>query len=257
MTFELDGKVAVITGGASGIGRAAAARFARAGALVVVADISDASGFAREIGGRYVRTDVSREEDVAALLRTASGLRGAIDVCVNNAGITVDEVPLAETRVESLRRAFDVNTVGVFLGLKHAPGYMPSGGVIINTASLAATLSVPGYGAYAASKAAVVSLTQTAALELGPLGIRVNAICPASVDTPMLRGQEHGAEEAAIVRQAAPLGMIAQPEHIAALIHFLAADDCPILSGQSFNVDAGLTAGTSVGMIEALMAMAT
>ena len=123
--------------------------------------------------------------------------------------------------------------------------------------SLAATLSVPGYGAYAASKAAVVSLTQTAALELGPLGIRVNAVCPASVDTPMLRGQEHGAEEAAIVRQAAPLGMIAQPEHIAALIHFLAADDCPILSGQSFNVDAGLTAGTSVGMIEALMAMAT
>lgn len=256
MTFELNGKVAVITGGASGIGRATASRFACAGALVVVADLSDAAEFAQEIGGRYVRTDVSREEDIAALVETASGIRGAIDVWVNNAGITVDEVPLTETRVESLRRAVDVNTVGVFLGLKHAPRYMPAGGVIVNTASLAATVSVPGYGAYAASKAAVVSLTQTAALELGPLGIRVNAICPASVDTPMLRGQEHGREEAALVRQAAPLGMIAQPEHIAALIHFLAADDCPILSGQAFNVDAGLTAGTSAGMIEALLAMA-
>ncbi len=254
MTFELSEKVTVITGGASGIGRATATRFAQAGALVVVADISDASGFAQEIGGMYVRTDVYREEDVATLFHTAAGIRGAIDVCVNNAGITVDEVPLAETSVESLHRAVDVNTVGVLLGLKHAPRYMPTGGVIINTASLAATMSLPGYGAYAASKAAVVSLTQTAALELGPLGIRVNAICPASVDTPMLRGQEHGAEEAAIVRRAAPLGMIAQPEHIAALIHFLAADDCPILTGQAFNADAGLTAGTSAGMIEALVA---
>lgn len=254
MTFDLRGKVVVITGGASGIGRATAARFAEAGAFAVVADVSDASAFTREIGGMYVRTDVSREEDVARLFQAAAGVRGAIDACVNNAGITVDEVPLAETSVESLHRAVDVNTVGVFLGLKHAPRYMPKGGVIINTASLAATLSLPGYGAYAASKAAVVSLTRTAALELGPLGIRVNAVCPASVDTPMLRGQEHGAEEAAIVRQAAPLGMIAQPEHIAALFHFLAADDCPVLTGQAFNVDAGLTAGTSAGTIEALVA---
>jgi 3alpha(or 20beta)-hydroxysteroid dehydrogenase len=252
--FELDGKVAVITGGASGIGHATATRFAQAGALVVVADITDASAVAEECGGIYVRADVSREHDVAELYRAAALPRGGIDVCVNSAGITVDEVSIGETSPESMRRAFDVNTVGVFLGLKHAPRYMRDGGSIINVASLAAVSSLPGYGAYAASKAAAVSLTQTGALELGPLGIRVNAICPASVDTPMLRSQEHGEIEAAIVRQAAPLGLIAQPEHVAALIHFLAADDCPLLTGQAINLDGGLTAGTSTGTIEAIAA---
>ena len=252
--FELGGKVAVITGGASGIGRATARRFAQAGALVVVADICDGSAVARELGGSYVPADVSREEDMAELFAAAALARGGIDVCVNSAGITVDELPIRESSPEALRRAFDVNAVGVFLGLKYAPRYMREGGAIINVASLAATSTLPGYGAYAASKAAVVSLTQTAALELGPLGIRVNAVCPASVDTPMLRRQEHGETEAAIVRRAAPLGLIAQPEHVAALIHFLAADDCPLLTGQAINLDAGLTAGTSAGTIEALMA---
>ena len=256
--FDLTGKVTVITGAASGVGRAAAKRFAAAGATVVLADIADASELARALGGTYVATDVSREDDVAALMAAAAQLRGAIDVCVNNAGITVPEVALAETSRDALQRAIDVNAVGVFLGLKHAPRYMPDGGAIINTASLAAVTGFPTYAAYSASKAAVVSLTKTAALELGPLGIRVNAICPASVDTPMLAAQESGELEAAVVREAAPLGAIVKPEEIAALMHFLAADDCAALSGQALNVDGGISAGISTGMIEAVAAaMAT
>ena len=252
--FDLDGKVAIITGGASGIGRATAERFARAGALVVVGDVADASEFSADIGGAYVRTDVSREEDVAGLFAAAAALRGGIDVCGNCAGITVAEVPIGEGSLNALQRAFDVNTVGVFLALKYGPRYMEDGGAIVNVSSLAAVSSLPGYAAYSASKAAAVSLTRTAALELGPRGIRVNAVCPASVDTPMLREPEHGEIEAAIVRQAAPLGIIAQPEHVAALVHFLAADDCPVLTGQAINLDGGLTAGTSPGAIEAIVA---
>lgn len=253
--FELNDKVAVITGAASGIGRATAERFAAAGATVVLADIADASALARSLSGLYVRTDVSSEEDVASLMRAAAGVRGAIDICVNNAGITVAETAITDTTLGALQRAIDVNTIGVFLGLKHCPGHMPDGGSIINTASLAAVMAFPTYAAYSASKAAIVSLTMTAALELGPLGIRVNAICPSSVDTPMLRGQETGELEAAIARKAAPMGTIVQPQHAAALIHFLAADDCPVLSGQAINIDGGVSAGISASVIEAVAAV--
>ena len=255
--FDLSGKVAVITGGASGIGRAAAERFAAAGATVVLGDVADASALAEAVGGSFVRTDVSSEDDVAALMAHAAELRGRIDICVNNAGITVTEAPIAETAGDELRRAVDINTMGVFFGLKHAPAHMPAGGAIVNTASLAAVIGFPTYAAYAASKAAIVSLTMTAAIELGPLGIRVNAICPSSVDTPMLAAQEGGELEAAIARQAAPLGAIVAPEHIAALMHFLAADDCPLVSGQAINVDGGVTAGISTGIIESLAAAPT
>jgi NAD(P)-dependent dehydrogenase (short-subunit alcohol dehydrogenase family) len=252
--FDLSGKVAVITGGASGIGRAAAERFAAAGALVVLGDVSDASALADAIGGSYVRTDVSREDDVAALVAHAAQLRGGIDICINNAGITVAETPIGETAGDELRRAVEINTMGVFFGLKHAPARMPAGGAIVNTASLAAVIGFPTYAAYAASKAAIVSLTMTAAIELGPLGIRVNAICPSSVDTPMLAAQETGELEVAIARQAAPLGAIVAPEHVAALMHFLAAEDCPLISGQAINIDGGVTAGISTGIIESLAA---
>jgi 3alpha(or 20beta)-hydroxysteroid dehydrogenase len=253
--LDLTGKVAVITGAASGIGRATAERLAAAGASVVLADISDASELASDLRGRYVRTDVSCEDHVAGLMSAAAEIRGAIDICVNNAGVTVAETPIATTGRDQLQRALDVNTMGAFLGLKHAPPHMPDGGAIVNTASLAAVIGFPTYAAYAASKAAILSLTMTAAIELGPLGIRVNAVCPSSVDTPMLRAQETGELEAAIARRAAPLGRIIEPEHVAALIHFLAADDCPVLTGQALNIDAGVTAGISIGVIESVAAM--
>jgi 3alpha(or 20beta)-hydroxysteroid dehydrogenase len=255
--FNLSDKVAVVTGGASGIGRAAAERFAAAGATVVVADVSDASSFIEAIGGVYVRTDISREADVKALMTRAAELRGRIDICVNNAGITVAETPIADTDADEIRRAVAVNTLGAFYGLKHAPAHMRDGGSIINTASLAAVVGFPTYAAYAASKAAIVSLTRTAAIELGPQRIRVNAICPSSVDTPMLAAQPSGETEAAISRQAAPLGTTIAPEQVAALMHFLAADDCAVITGQAINIDGGLTAGISTGMIDGLAAALT
>jgi 3alpha(or 20beta)-hydroxysteroid dehydrogenase len=253
--FELTGKVAVVTGAASGIGRAVAERFTAAGATVVLADVADAAPLAAELGGSYVRTDVSREEEVAGLMEAAARLRGGIDVCVNNAGITVGETPLAETTREELQRAIDVNVLGVLFGLKHAPRYM-SGGAIVNTASLAAVVGFPTYASYGASKAAIVSLTRTAAIELGGSGIRVNCICPSSVDTPMLAAQASGELEASVTAAAAPLGRIVDPAEAAALIHFLAADDCPVISGQAINIDGGVTAGISVGVLTALAAAA-
>jgi NAD(P)-dependent dehydrogenase (short-subunit alcohol dehydrogenase family) len=252
MSFALDGKVAVVTGAASGIGRAVAERLADAGATVMLADLSDASALATELGGAYLRTDVSDEGDVAALMASAAELGQSIDIVVNNAGIVVAETPIVETDAEDLLRAFSVNALGVFFGLKHAPLRMTGGGAIVNTASLAGRIGFPAYCAYAASKAAVISLTQTAAVELGPEGIRVNAICPSSVDTPMLAAQESGEIEAALSAAAAPLGRIADPAHAAALIHFLVADDCPVVSGQAVNLDGGLSAGFSIGLIEAV-----
>jgi 3alpha(or 20beta)-hydroxysteroid dehydrogenase len=254
--FELTGKVAVVTGAASGIGRAVAERFTAAGATVVLADVADAQPLADALGATYVRTDVSVEGDVEALMASAALAGGAIDVCVNNAGITVAETPLHETAYEELQRAADVNVASVLFGIKHAVPHMARNGAIVNTASLAASVGFPTYAAYAASKAAIVSLTRTAAVELGANGIRVNCICPSTVATPMLAAQPSGELEAAVTARAAPLGTIIQPDQVAALIHFLAADDCPVISGQAINIDGGISAGISLGMLEALAAPA-
>jgi NAD(P)-dependent dehydrogenase (short-subunit alcohol dehydrogenase family) len=185
----------------------------------------------------------------------AAQLHGRIDVAVSNAGIT-GEAPLSEADAGAFERMIAVNTMSVVFGLKHAAPHMTSGGSIINTSSLAALTGFPTYAAYAASKAAIVSLTQVAAMEYGPLGIRVNAICPSSVDTPMLAAQPGGQVEAAVARVASPLGRIIAADHVAALMHFLAADDCPVISGQALSVDAGATAGFSIEAVSALAAAA-
>jgi 3alpha(or 20beta)-hydroxysteroid dehydrogenase len=253
--FELNGKTAVVTGAASGIGRAVAERFAAAGAQVMCGDLADATGLAGAIGGAYLRCDVSDEQSVAALMKATAELGGGrIDIVVNNAGITVEETEIAETTLASLQRAFAVNSAGALLGIKHAAPYLTGGGAIVNTSSLAAVLGTSSYAAYSASKAAVLAITRVAAMELGPAGIRVNAICPSSVDTPMLRNQELGEIEEAVTRRAAPLGVTIQPEQVAALVHFLVADDCPVISGQAINIDAGTSAGISNAIIESVLA---
>jgi NAD(P)-dependent dehydrogenase (short-subunit alcohol dehydrogenase family) len=250
--FTLSGKTAVITGGASGIGRATAARFALAGARVIIADRTDAAEFAREIGGNYVETDVRDEPAVEELLaRTAEF--GPLDILINSAGIT-SEAALPDIEIAEFDRMLATNTRSVLLTMKHAVKYMTNGGAIVNVSSLAAFVGLPAYGCYAASKAAVIALTKVAALEYGPLGIRVNCICPTSVDTPMLRAQPGGELEAALARTAAPLGRICSAADVAALLHFLSADDCPLISGQALSIDGGATAGFSVAILEGLAA---
>jgi 3alpha(or 20beta)-hydroxysteroid dehydrogenase len=251
--FELNGKIAVVTGAASGIGRAIAERFAAAGAIVVLGDITDASDFASELGGSYVHVDVSDEEAVHRLMSAAVSTYGRIDISVNNAGIFIPEVELASAPTADLERAFRINALSVFFGMKHAVGHMPRGGAIVNTASLAGVIGFPNYVGYSAAKAAVIQMTKVAAVEFGPLGIRVNCICPSSVNTPMLAAQADGDVEAAVCSTLAPLGTILEPQHAAALVHFLAAEDCPVISGQAINIDAGMTSGVSTALIDSVV----
>jgi 3alpha(or 20beta)-hydroxysteroid dehydrogenase len=252
--FELTGKVAVVTGAASGVGRATAARFAAAGATVVLADLSDATSYAAELGGLYVRTDVSEETQVRELMAQTSDRLGQIDIVVNNVGIFPPEAAVADVEAADVTRTFDVNAMSVLFGMKHAAPHMPVGSAIVNTASLAGIMGFPTYVAYATSKAAVIEMTKVAAMEYGPAGIRINCICPSSIDTPMLAAQAEGEMEAAVVGTMAPLGGILQAEQVAALIHFLVADDCPVISGQAINIDGGITGGVSPGLIDAVLA---
>ena len=248
--FSLEGKVAVVTGGAMGVGKAVAERLAASGATVYVADIADGSNVASSLGGEFVRTDVSDEAQVKRLMDTAAELNGHIDACVNNAGILF-EAPITETTSQMIERQFQVNAMGVFYGMKHAIGHMRPGGSIVNTASVAAAMAFPDYIGYCASKAACVSMTKVAALEFGPLGVRVNCVSPISIDTPMLAAQKGRDAEIALLSCASALGRILQPEEVAAVVHFLVADDCPVISGQAVSIDAGCSAGFSEAFIAA------
>ncbi|SHF84175.1 SDR family NAD(P)-dependent oxidoreductase [Streptoalloteichus hindustanus] len=247
--FSLQGKTAVVTGAAAGIGRAIASRLAAAGAVVTLADLTDASALAAELGGHYVRTDVADEDQVAALMAGVAG-DGRIDICVNNAGVDSDGL-IAELGEAEVLRVMRVNTLGVLYGIKHAAKHMTGGGAVVNTASLAAVQGVPGYAAYSMSKAAVLALTRAAAVEYGHAGVRINCVCPSSVRTAML-ATETGVVEEAVTTLAAPLGRVLEPAEVAAAVHFLVADDCPVVSGQAINLDGGVSAGISLPAIGAL-----
>lgn len=252
--FSLDNKITVITGGSSGIGAAAARRFAKAGAKVVIASRRDAGALAREIDGLWIQTDVGIESQVKACMDETAAAYGRIDVLINNSGYFGPTGDIADSGADEYLANLKVNTFGPLYGIKHALPHMRRGGSVITTTSLASVIGLPGYGAYTASKFAATGLLKCAAVELGPLGIRVNEICPTSVDTPMLRGQDSADAEIAMTETASPLGRIVQPEEIAALMHFLAADDCGAMSGQQFVVDGGQTAGPSIASLEAMLA---
>ncbi|MBL4712659.1 MAG: SDR family oxidoreductase [Gammaproteobacteria bacterium] len=249
-SFSLKNKVAVVTGGGSGIGLATVERFIAAGATVVMADLNDSNELANKVGATFIHVDVSKEQSVKDLLAQTQKTQGNIDILVNNAGICPPFKELKDTNIEDYEFAFKVNTLGVAFGLKYAPIYMNNGGSIINTASLSGKLGVFGLGAYSTSKFSVLSLTQTAAVELGERHIRVNAICPSSVDTPM--AAENDQSQLEMEKIMIPLGRICQPEEAAALIHFLAADDCNFVNGQAINLCGGMTAGIGPKMWEKL-----
>ena len=249
--FSLAGKVAVVTGGASGIGEATAHRFARAGAKVVIGDIADASAVAKEIGGLAVRTDVSREGEVAGLLESAVREFGRLDVVVNNAGVGASGF-LASVTEEELDKALNVNLKGVIWGIKHAAPRIEDGGSIMNTASLAGVIGTPSYGPYVASKAAVIGITKTAALELAPRQIRVNCVCPGTIDTPMMAQGEEEDVEYRLAGLLHALGRMGRPEEVAALFHFLASDESAFITGQAIAIDGGMGTGPNLGVVGAL-----
>ncbi len=251
--FSLKGNVAVITGGTSGIGLKAAERFIAAGAKVVIAGRKDGTEIAEKIGATFVQCDVSSEESVAALMEAAQSTYGNIDIIVNNAGANFGYDELMDTDVSNFDKNFNINTKGVVHGIKYGVPRMNEGGRIVNVASAAALQGVAYLSPYVASKWAVIGITRTAAVELGDRGIRCNAICPTSVNTPMANSPE-GQPQLRMEKKAVPLGRIAEPEEIAAMIHFLASTDCNFINGQAIAVDGGFTAGMSITAYNTLAA---
>ena len=245
---RLEGRVCVVTGVASGLGRAIAGELASEGALVVGCDIDDAGGEQTMPGiGTYRHADVSREAEVEALLAAAIALHGRLDVMVNNAAVQIEE-ELAETSEEQLDRVLGTNLKGVFFGCKHAVRAMrpAGGGVIVNVASILALVGDGILAAYCAAKGGVLGITRATAVQYGPAGIRCNAICPGDIDTPLVQAYFDTAPDPAALRAEIgaeyPLGRIAQPREIARAVVFLASDDASFMSGQPLVVDGGLLA---------------
>lgn len=248
--FDIDGNSAIVTGGASGIGLAVAERLAKAGARVVILDVNDASRVAQALDAFAVQADVSDERQLSDAFTRAESLVGKLDIVVNNAGIGIVGNPITDGDADVFRKLFDVNVMGVYFGLKHAPAHMRDGGSIINTASLAGLYHVPGYSEYSASKASVVSLTKSAAIELGPRGIRVNAVCPGTIRT---RIQSDSDPEYALCELMTTLGRIGETGDLAGVFHFLAAPESRYLTGQAIVVDGGWSVGISCGTRQKLL----
>lgn len=249
--FSLRGMTAVITGGTSGIGEAVAARLVAAEARVVIIGRRDGAEVARKVGAvAAVRADCSRESEVArALLEAREALGDDLDVLINNAGIENTGPMIADATGEELNRVFAINTFAVFHGLKYGQALLKDGASVINTASIAANLGVPGYSQYSASKAAVLSLTRSAAMELAPRNIRVNAVCPGSVFTPML---PHDHPEVPLTTRMCPLGRVGTVDDLVGVYHFLAARESSYVSGQAIAIDGGMLAGIGFGTLEAV-----
>lgn len=256
MRFE--GQVAIVTGAAGGIGRAAVERFASEGAQVVAVDLpgSDLEGVvaaAKQAGGEAlaVAADVTRAADVARYVAAATETFGRIDHFFNNAGVEGAIAPLLEYPDDEFDHVVAVNVRGVFLGMKHvaAPMVAAGRGSIVNMASVAGLGGSPMLVGYVASKHAVVGMTKSAAYELGPAGVRVNAVCPSPVETRMMRSLEQGLspDDPATVHDLMaariPLGRYGEPEEIAAVVAFLCSDDARFVNGLVAPVDGGMRAG--------------
>ena len=245
MTRRFENKVAIVTGAASGIGAATARLFAREGAHLVLADIGDEGGasLAKEFGGIAVKTDVSKEADIAALIRTAVDAYGRIDILFNNAGIgsfgnTVELPP------DQWQQVIAVDLNSVYYACHHAIPHMPRGSAIVNTASISGLGGDFRFAAYNAAKGAVINYTRALAIDHARDGIRVNALCPGLVATPITAGlnQMPGLHEEWCSR--IPMGRAAQPEEMAEVVAFLASDAASYVTGTIMVADGGTTAHT-------------
>lgn len=247
--FDLTGKAAIVTGAGSGIGAAIARRFRAAGADVLVADINaQTQAQAEEWGCAFRPTDVGQPSETAALCEEAVSRFGKLDILVNNAGIAA-AAPIANADEARSERFWRVHILGVQMGIKEAAARMGAGGAIVNISSITATQGFLQWGEYAATKAGIISLTQTAAVEYGPRGIRVNCVAPGIIDTPLAMDEAPDM----VTRNAnvfTLLGRIGRPEELAAAVHFMASDDASYVTGQTLLVDGGWSTGTSVKGIE-------
>jgi NAD(P)-dependent dehydrogenase (short-subunit alcohol dehydrogenase family) len=247
---RLDGKTAFITGSASGIGRAIATLFAREGAFVTVADYNEEGGVetaelvAKEGGrARFIRTDVTSEENVHESIEKTVNGSGRLDVLINDAGI-VHMAGAIDTKLEDWERVMNVNLRGMFFCCKHGIPHMlkNGGGAIVNIASIGSLVSVPAQAAYNASKGGVVALSRQMAVDYGPSNVRINCIGPTATDTPLIRTAGANSRALRAIAKSHPLRRIAQPEDIAYAALFLASDEARCITGAVLPVDAGWTA---------------
>jgi NAD(P)-dependent dehydrogenase (short-subunit alcohol dehydrogenase family) len=248
MAGRLDGKVAVVTGGCSGIGLATVRRFLEEGAQVVVGDVDDAKGtqLAEEAGLTYVHVDVTDKEEVDALFATAKDTYGSVDVAFNNAGISPPEDDsILDTDLDAWRRVQDVNLTSVYLCCKAVLPYMleQGKGSIINTASFVAVMgAATSQISYSASKGGVLSMSRELGVQFARQGVRVNALCPGPVNTPLLQELFAKDEERAARRLVhVPMGRFGEPEEMANAVLFLASDESSFITASTFLVDGGIS----------------
>jgi NAD(P)-dependent dehydrogenase (short-subunit alcohol dehydrogenase family) len=250
---QLENKIAIVTGGTSGIGRSTAVALASAGAKVVVAGRREAAGnetvkLVRDAGGeaKFVQADVTKENDIARLVANTIEEHGRLDIAFNNAGVET-LAPITEISESEYRKVFDINVWGVLASIKHeVPAMMKNGGgSIINTSSIAGHIGMAGASIYIASKHAVEGITKTSALELAKEGIRVNAVAPGAIETDMIdrfAGKE--GEMRDYLTSLHPIGRLGKPQEIADAVVWLASDQSSFVTGQSIVVDGGYSSST-------------
>ncbi|RUS46310.1 SDR family NAD(P)-dependent oxidoreductase [Cohnella sp. AR92] len=250
--MRLESKIALVTGGGTGIGRTTAIRFANEGAKLVVTDINEAGAaetveLIRKNGGEAIafRHDVSSEDDWKRVVQEAVEAYGTIDVLFNNAGIYVIK-PLFETTIEEWNRMLNINVTGVFLGMKHVIPVMAKRkkGSVINASSIAGLIGAPGHAMYGASKGAVRTMTKDAAIEFAGTGVRVNSIHPGYINTAMAQyasEQTHQSEQE-LGQSTSPMGRLGTVEDVSNLVLFLASDESSYITGAEHVIDGGATA---------------